>query len=77
MTWQPIETAPKDKAVLLYRPTALAWAVVAVGKWTSQQYNTRPRPYWEMWMHIGSVAEARMWVPTHWMPLPEPPEVTP
>lgn len=74
MTWQPIETAPKDGSlILLYRPDAYDWGKVTPGKWEAQQYSKKPQPYWDIWLKIGSTRESRAWVPTHWMPLPEPP----
>ena len=74
MTWQPIETAPKDGSlVLLYRPDAYDWGKVTPGKWETQQYSKKPKPYWDIWLKIGGISESRAWVPTHWMPLPEPP----
>jgi hypothetical protein len=65
-TWQPIETAPKDKRVLaLMKPEPLAsegeitWAywTTPVGVWTYDD--------------TGEVCE-----PTHWLPLPTPPRAT-
>lgn len=58
--WQPIETAPKDRSVLL-----AAWVA-------SGPYYVREVGWWEE-------ADGGFWsfpsegVPTHWMPLPEPP----
>jgi nitrogen fixation protein FixH len=73
--WQPIETAPNDKIILLYRPTATAdWMRVTIGKHEDQRYAVNPRPYWGLWIKVGSTTEARMHTPTHWMPLPEPPQ---
>lgn len=73
MEWQPISSAPKDEIVLLYRPNAVAWGIVAPGKFNHQQYNKIPAPYWEIWLKIGGTNEGRLWEPTHWMPLPNPP----
>ena len=65
MTWQPIETAPKDgMPVLMYHPgweegeriIVLAWAKLC-----------------EAWMEPTDT-ESRYFNPgTHWMPLPDPP----
>ena len=74
MEWQPIETAPKDRIVLLYRPTAHDWGKVTPGKWDAQPHHKKPAPYWDMWIKIGGKYESRLWEPTHWMPLPEPPK---
>lgn len=78
MIWQPIETAPKDgTTILLYRPSAHPWGMVTPGKWDAQPHSKKPNPYWEMWFKIGGNYESRAWPPTHWMPLPAPPEATP
>jgi hypothetical protein len=71
--WQPIETAPKDAMILLFRPTAPEWGVVSQGKWEQQSHHKRGKPYWDMWIKIGSTIESRRHVPTHWMPLPAAP----
>ena len=71
--WMPIETAPKDRLVLLYRPTALPWAMVTVGRWHDQRHHKKPKPFWEIWLKIGGIGESRAWEPTHWMDLPSPP----
>ena len=59
MTWQPIETAPKDgRIVLLFVPKAVYPLFVSGRNQTGTQW-------WVTGM--GRVS------PTHWMPLPEPP----
>lgn len=60
--WQKIETAPKDTLLLL---ACANWPLMVKG---------RPVPikvggYWDdQWNIFGA-----SWVPTHWMPLPNPP----
>lgn len=56
MTWQPIETAPKDgKRILL----SSASGCMSVGEWSMDG--------WACGFHL-------LWFgPTHWMPLPPPP----
>lgn len=71
--WQPIETAPRDRMILLYRPKAALWGRVTPGKYDSDTHAKRPRPFWAIWFRIGGVTEARQWPPTHWMPLPDAP----
>jgi hypothetical protein len=68
MTWQPIETAPRDGTRILVWP---AWGATTQGSraeivlWTE-----RPRGgfRWEMWSGHKIPCD-----PTHWMPLPASP----
>ena len=73
MTWQPIETAPKDgRRILVYGGT---WegelggkepSVIAMG-YAGDTVCVADTCYYDAWI----VA------PTHWMPLPEPPKAKP
>jgi hypothetical protein len=57
--WQPIETAPKDGTVVLL--------------WDGE-YVTQGTHFGGMWLPHGECDFAGPnWLPTHWMPLPEPP----
>lgn len=59
MTWQPIDTAPKDQMVLVYGRAC---------NFRLAYYD----PHEARWMTIPG-----MWGvgrPTHWMPLPAPPD---
>lgn len=74
ITWQPIETAPRDgRLVLLYRPLAhkAGDPVVTIRKSISDTRlvfeNTIPPGYGGYNFTEGSCYA------THWMPLPEPP----
>lgn len=69
--WQPIDTAPKDKHILLFgmqRPMPQLYAKIP------QVFSG----YWdnidEAWCSDGSTWEGPFYDPTHWMPLPEPPK---
>lgn len=80
MTWQPIETAPKDRAILVSWPND-----------GSEEWKGDPRvrvAYWDedAPMHLGygdtgwtdvTTGEGCYChygaVPTHWLPLPDPP----
>jgi hypothetical protein len=76
-TWQPIETAPRDRVILLYRPIAISCRQVAPGKWDDNEFARHPKGYWQSLVGKFSVREDRDTPPTHWMDLPEPPaEVT-
>lgn len=70
--WQPIETAPKDGRMLLL-------------VWRDKQQQGLPMVLEGYW-YAASDGEAFWWSPgqvswklepTHWMPLPKPPEVSP
>ena len=79
-TWNPIESAPKDKIILLYRPTAHGCEKVSIGGYVHDLHAKKPKPYWALLLKLGYATgkeremQSREWVPTHWMPLPEPPE---
>jgi hypothetical protein len=64
--WQPIETAPKDRAVLGWEGKNVIFM-----RWDDQRFNSRPRPLWRTEM---SIAWDRWHQPTHWLPTPEPPK---
>jgi hypothetical protein len=65
MTWQPIETAPKDgTVVLLYWPTMGIYVYPLAGFHMGDEYG------WE----LSANREYGEVMPTHWMPMPAPPE---
>lgn len=60
--WQPIETAPKDGSqILLYGRVDSDRAFRHIGFWSER---------WNDWLDMTMSFS----VPTHWMPLPAPPE---
>lgn len=62
VTWQPIETAPRDGENVL-----LAHAGRVTAGWFDD-YN-------DCWFEALDVGEESIRIrPTHWMPLPEPPK---
>ena len=78
MEWQPIETAPKMKTVLLFAVTDVAedgrvrnWQM-GTGfyheGWTDARNNGASPWEWE-----GHHVQPWQPLPTHWMPLPMPP----
>lgn len=74
MNWQPIETAPKERRILLYFPGLFSDVEVYCGKWYADEYSKHPRPYWtadcERW---AGKMRLREHPPTHWaeITLPE------
>ena len=75
MEWQPIETAPKDRThILVYFGTMGIWQV----SWTEPASCD-----WEIWCTddnkhgpyaLRGYNDTGPRAPTHWMPLPEPPQ---
>lgn len=67
MDWQPIDTAPEGKRVLLWFP----WKDrLAVGEFKLNNYQ-HPAPDWTS--DDGEALTLMFDPPTHWMPLPQPP----
>ena len=65
MSWQPIDTAPKDgTAVLVYCPHATPFQTVA-------KFMRQEDPPWEGWVEIYDGED--IWPPSHWMSLPAAP----
>lgn len=79
MTWQPIETAPRDGGIILLSDGLL----VVVGCWSPDCHGEKYpwafvddfSPYDLLTGDVG-VAVNAFFNATHWMPLPEPPEET-
>lgn len=74
--WQPIETAPKDNRILLGWVVGIFTGInCVIGRWNNDSYAKKPRPYWTHDLErLTTVYGTRSNQPTHWMPLPEPPE---
>jgi hypothetical protein len=61
MKWQPIDTAPKDRAILVFEPYWQHRITSAI--WDDKAKHFRSNCYAYIEMHA-----------THWMELPEPPK---
>lgn len=64
MTWQPMETAPKDgtEVLLYYRDWCGGGLLIISGEWDDSDI-------WDAtWMHAAGTGDANAW-----MPIPEPP----
>jgi hypothetical protein len=69
MSWQPIETAPKDGTpVLVCLECEFGGSLLHVGKWSTTM-NGRPLGM------IGGHMAFDLPPATHWMPLPAPPQI--
>jgi len=73
--WQPIETVPKDRYVLLYTEDEPDWAGnKEVGKWFDGDGDNewfRGGCFWSIGGPNGGLELERKW--THWMELPPSP----
>lgn len=72
--WQPIETAPKDGTAIIYRGK---YTTAGACRWWTEQDLAdaecgSPEDYCAAWYDADD--EDSEVVPTHWMPLPEPPK---
>lgn len=73
--WQPIETAPKDGTKMILADLSDGGPVpsnIGVGAWEFVESNDwDEKPVWDWAAYAGTTED-----PTHWMPLPDPPEVS-
>jgi hypothetical protein len=82
LSWQPVESAPKDgRQLLLWFPSVGSLGTMVAAFWHLDAGKARPKPHWrqtgsqtrlypEKWNPYGA---ARLDRPTHWMPLPAGP----
>lgn len=68
MNWRSIDTAPKDGTQILLYFEDIG---VHEGCWWKDPDCDCCEPYW---MRRGMCFECEPEVPTHWMPLPDPPK---
>lgn len=78
--WQPIETAPKDGTpILIYEPfSEYIDEGIYIVEWRTERYVVRSSSY-KCWVVQHTYqdeqgGEVTIDNPTHWIPLPEPPE---
>ena len=78
MTWQPIETAPRDGTWILLMGGEIVYGwhspsvpPMVVGQYTTHLNGQEVEPHWQFaWYDGGYYGEYEN--PTHWMPLPAP-----
>ena len=63
--WQPIETAPKDRDIIVFIPTG--YEKIDIVRWERNEW------WGDHWMNARCVDEGRAGTPTHWMELPSDP----
>ena len=75
--WRKIDSAPKDRPILLYWPPVNDYtpAYVGRGMWFEVDHYSKPFPHWigDQSSFWGKKA-TRLRQPTLWMPLPTPGE---
>ena len=74
MTWKPIDTAPKDGAIILVYPATWREMTASPARWDDDRYARKPRPYWRR-IDTLRTRDSRDSPPSHWMPQPQPPEI--
>jgi hypothetical protein len=71
MEWKPIESAPKDRRILVFERGGGIW-IAAWGNYYSPFYRGEVQGWWTSSdperSHVVRKDDA-----THWMPLPSPP----
>jgi hypothetical protein len=77
--WKPIETAPEGKPILVWVPginSGLDSAEVVIILWSADDPSGRGYSIWTNGGPNGGSDMDFEHSPTHWMPLPKPPEST-
>lgn len=82
--WQPIETAPRDGTRILGWVNEAEWAAICWWETAPIELRYAPQEQWQM-SEASDFPDDEAWYehwrdtryePTHWMPLPAPPEPT-
>jgi len=73
--WQPIETAPKDGTDIIVMYIDIDTQCVRTAFWLDYEYDPSQDGWWTYdCSEVGGALMTRIYAPTHWMPLPEPPK---
>ncbi len=74
MHWKTIDTAPKDRRILLFRPkSTVSFNRIVMGRWNEDGYVKKPCPYWTHDReHLTGKRDAQKYPPTHWCEIDEP-----
>ncbi len=77
--WQPIESAPEKVRVLVCggdTPNKVSTAINDPDRYTPWHESHAALPRIQAWYSETTRGSGKIWpAPTHWMPLPAPPEV--
>ena len=78
--WYPIETAPRDGVEVMLYGEQIVREARRNGLSEASRSDSITQAHWnkhkeKWWTHIGSEKTiVHIYKPTHWMPLPKPPE---
>ena len=71
--WRPIETAPHgDNGVLGFDPDV----GIDIIHWSEKCYRPGNKPWSPGWYSSGAFDSGIPFTPTHWYPLPDPPDAS-
>lgn len=75
--WRPIESAPRDGTkIWAYIPRIYSSGLQCLVAWDTDKYAKRPKPRFRSTDLLYRDADSAQQQPTHWQPLPPPPEPT-
>jgi hypothetical protein len=72
MKWQPIETAPTNVSILIFLPN---WDHYGHGVYRAIHVDMGTGQRWHTTAYAMGRDLCSSMNPTHWMPLPDPPQV--
>lgn len=73
--WLPIESAPRDGTkILAYIPRVYSNGLQCCVQWDGDKYAKRPKPRFRSTDRLYGDADSARHQPSHWIPLPPPPE---
>lgn len=73
--WQPIETAPKDGTMILtYRDSATVPVILSTYWFEKDEHYDGRSGWYHSQNSVGAYLLDDWETPTHWMPLPQPPQ---
>lgn len=72
--WQLVDSAPKEGSILGYFRLPGNAQGVHVMHWDDDRFARKPRPHWSVYGWMWGQRVLHSCQPTHWMPLPDPPE---
>ena len=73
--WRVIDdNTPRDESILVYVPRIYGTGRQYIARWDPDKYAKRPKPRFRSSDRMYGDADSALFQPTHWRPLPAPPE---